>query len=138
MAPRAREPGSQGKDEPDMRIRVANRLALLAAAGVVVATLGAAAAPSTQASQLQYLTASDFRPAALRGFGDLQNTFAWSMNWYKGKLYVGTNEAFLCASYAMFARSFPLLSNVYPPQDPDLAVPCNPDPQALPEAGQIW
>src|SRR5579875_3839386 len=37
------------------------------------------------------------------GFGDPQNSFSWSMAWFGGKLYVGTNRDFLCVEKATAA-----------------------------------
>src|SRR2546427_252725 len=36
------------------------------------------------------LDATDFKKVASGGFGDSHNSFAWSMEWFKGRLYVGT------------------------------------------------
>jgi hypothetical protein len=36
------------------------------------------------------LDATDFTPVASGGFGDPHNGLAWSMEWFKGRLYVGT------------------------------------------------
>ena len=34
------------------------------------------------------------------GFGDRQNSYAWSMQWFKGQLYVGTFRNALCVERA--------------------------------------
>jgi hypothetical protein len=34
----------------------------------------------------------DFNAISTNGFGDCMNTYAWSMAWFKGRLYVGTNR----------------------------------------------
>lgn len=81
------------------------------------------------------LTAEDFSLAAPQGFGDRQNSWAWSMQWWNGHLYVGTNRAWHCAETAAFANAFPNLFT-YPPDDPD--VECTPNPKDLPLQAEIW
>ncbi len=81
------------------------------------------------------LTAEDFSLAASQGFGDRQNSWAWSMQWWNGHLYVGTNRAWHCAETAAFANAFPNLFT-YPPDDPD--VECTPTPEDLPLQAEIW
>ncbi|MCA9869048.1 MAG: hypothetical protein KC487_01470 [Anaerolineae bacterium] len=76
-----------------------------------------------------------FRQAAPQGFGDRQNSWAWSMYWWKGKLYVGTNRAWHCAEHAGLNSAFPLFIK-YPPKDPDAQ--CTPDPTELPLRAEIW
>ncbi len=41
-------------------------------------------------------TASDFHDVALQGFGDPQNWWAWSMEWFNNHLIVGTNRLAGC------------------------------------------
>lgn len=52
------------------------------------------------APQLQGLELSNaaFRKIANNGLGDPLNSYAWSMKWYKGKLYVGTGRIVNCVS----------------------------------------
>ncbi len=76
-----------------------------------------------------------FTPAAPQGFGDRQNSWAWSMYWWRDHLYVGTNRAWQCAERAGMRRAFPLIIK-YPPDDPDVA--CAPDPADLPLQAEIW
>lgn len=42
------------------------------------------------------LTEDDFRQIGAQGFGDAANSYAWSMAWFKDKLYIGTNHNFAC------------------------------------------
>ena len=42
------------------------------------------------------LTEEDFRQIGVQGFGDAANSYAWSMAWFKDKLYIGTNHNFAC------------------------------------------
>ena len=60
---------------------------------------GPVSTPSQSSSNSPLIVANDlvFRQAAPQGFGDRQNSWAWSMYWWKGKLYVGTNRAWHCA-----------------------------------------
>src|SRR5215218_9339178 len=53
-------------------------------------TVGAKAIP---------LRAANFQQAAPRGFGDRNNSWAQSMVWWKGNLYVGTSRQSLCTSW---------------------------------------
>lgn len=41
------------------------------------------------------LDAKDFKKVASAGFGDPHNSHAWSMEWFKGRLYVGTSRDIL-------------------------------------------
>jgi hypothetical protein len=62
------------------------------------------------------------------------------MQWWNGKLYVGTNRAFLCAERAAIHNGLPLLRwfplAKYPPADPDAG--CTPDMHDLPLQAEIW
>ncbi len=86
-------------------------------------------------SGVSALGLDDFQPAALQGFGDRQNGWAWSMLWWNGHLYVGNNHSFHCAETAAINRFFPSLTP-YPPNDPDIE--CTPDPANLDLRAEIW
>lgn len=77
----------------------------------------------------------DFDLAAPQGFGDRQNSWTWSMQWWNGYLYVGTNRAWRCAEVASYHVLFPG-SVPYPPTDPD--VECTENPEDLPMQAEIW
>jgi hypothetical protein len=77
----------------------------------------------------------DFFEAAPQGFGDRQNGWPWSMQWWNGHLYVGTNRAWHCAEVASYHNLFPG-SVPYPPNDPDVV--CTDDPEDLPMQAEIW
>lgn len=77
----------------------------------------------------------DFSQVAPRGFGDRQNSWAWSMQWWRGRLYVGTNRAMRCVEAASTARNFPGLP-LYPPTDPDIE--CADAWEDLPLQAEIW
>lgn len=66
--------------------------------------------------------------------GDRQNSFPWSTQWFKGRLYVGTGRAFMCVTVATADAA--LGRNDYPPTYPD--VECTPDPRDLPLQAEIW
>ena len=71
--------------------------ALLVAAGTIVAT-GSLVGPTVHAQTTRPLTAANFALSSPRGFGDRDNSWAQSMVWWKGHLYVGTGRAALCTS----------------------------------------
>ena len=76
-----------------------------------------------------------FSEIAPQGFGDLHNSKAWSMIWWKDHLYVGTARAHLCVEYAGLAGVYgpPFY---YPPNDPEQS--CTPDTKDLPLQAEIW
>ena len=73
--------------------------------------------------------------ANVQGFGDRQNSWSWSMQWWNGKLYVGANRAEECWSQASLAYNLPDLFQ-YPPTDPDIE--CTDSPQDLLLQAEIW
>ncbi len=86
-------------------------------------------------AEMQFLeNLPDFRLMASGGFGDRHNSFAWSMKWFKGKLYVGTGRAFLCVTAATSDRTAG--THIYPPLVAD--VECTPAIEDLPLAAEIW
>lgn len=121
-------------------MRLSTWLTLCGAAAMVA--LGAHAAyPSvapgyTHAAGLHSLATDEFHEVALQGFGDTNNSYAWAMEWYNNKLYVGTGRAQLCVETEILHQTYPKW--LYPPLDPFLAAPCNPVPQDVPLAAEIW
>jgi hypothetical protein len=82
------------------------------------------------------LIASDFAAINEPGFGDRWNSYPWSMQWWKGHLYVGTNRAFPCVEYYLFHRCYPRLLRYPPRLDPDAGcLECVFD---LPLEAEIW
>jgi len=75
-----------------------------------------------------------FERIATGGFGDRQNSIAWSMGWFNGHLYVGTGRAFLCVTFATSDRQTG--TNLFRPFGPDLA--CAPTIEDLRLAAEIW
>src|SRR5690606_32660876 len=66
---------------------------------------------------------------------DRQNSWAWSMQCWKGLLYVGTNRAWRCAEIASFKSLLPRLFP-YPPDAPDVA--CTSNPVDMPMQAELW
>lgn len=80
------------------------------------------------------LPSIDFEEVAEEGFGDRDNSGVWSMQWWRGKLYVGTSRDWFCWSQAWFALNLPVVP--YPPVDPDMD--CPEDPLDLQLQAEIW
>lgn len=66
------------------------------------------------------------------GFGDPDNTWAWSIKWFQDRLYVGTGRAFQCVSAA--TSDVQQGTSIYPPVNSD----CPPDFRDLALAAEIW
>ena len=75
------------------------------------------------------LVSSDFSMAAPQGFGDRQNSWPWSMEWFNGNLYVGTLRSADC----IFTLGN---QQTYPPTDSDVSCAANPLDLAL--QAEIW
>src|SRR5688572_17459044 len=76
------------------------------------------------------------RATAEGGFGDARNGYAWSMAWFRGRLYVGTARHPLCVEHATMDFYF-LVSGFYR-QHPAPDIRC---PRAIDAAdlrAQIW
>lgn len=118
------------------RLRSRNGRRLLAVAAALAVFL-AALAPSAMADGVPSpsLGPQNFAPAMPEGFADRQNSWAWSMQWWNNKLYVGTNRAYRCVSdwelHVSLPQTYP-----YPPFDPDMA--CTANPANLPLRAEIW
>ncbi|MCA9940506.1 MAG: hypothetical protein KC418_17830 [Anaerolineales bacterium] len=85
------------------------------------------------------LRAEDFRQVNEAGFGERWNTWLWSMVWWKGRLYAGTNRAYPCVEYFNVHTVVPRFQRYPPRLDPDLAVgDCTPSPYDLPLQAEIW
>jgi hypothetical protein len=72
------------------------------------------------------------RTVASGGFGDRANSWAASMQWFKGDLYVGTSRAAQCVTLASMASRLPV--DLYPL----LSAACPADAADLPLAAEIW
>ncbi len=70
------------------------------------------------------------------GFGDVQNSFSWSMAWFKGSLYVGTVRNEQCVEYATY--EFYGVGNYHYSVHPTPYVTCTPDKYDLDLRAEIW
>ena len=123
----------------------ASRFAARGALALALLLSSAGHLPGAAADSGVPLTAKDFSPFVAgpsdptnpfsQGFGDRQNSWAWSMKWWKNKLFVGTSRAYRCYSRASLARIAAFLFP-YPPPDPDQS--CTTDPAELPLQAEIW
>ena len=66
------------------------------AMGALAVTLGLQAALASSVAR----PSGSVTVLAQHGFGDPQNSYAWAMGWFKGKLYVGTGRRVLCVEGA--------------------------------------
>jgi hypothetical protein len=99
-------------------------LAILLAGLVAVIASGASAAPPgvTQVNQ--------------PGFSSDGNSYAWSMQWFNGKLYVGTGRHVLCVERATQDFYFPARNRYVVHPDPDVTCPA--DKYDLDLRAEIW
>jgi hypothetical protein len=79
---------------------------------------------------------SPMRVIAKDGFGDSQNSYAWSMAWFKGALYVGTARSALCVERATIAFYFP--AGGYYDTQPIPGVSCPPTIGDADLRAEIW
>jgi hypothetical protein len=73
---------------------------------------------------------------ARNGFGDARNSYAWSMAWFKGRLYVGTARSAMCVERATI--SFYLPGAGYYSQHPGPGVSCPPSIHDADLRAEIW
>ena len=90
----------------------------------------AATAPSA-ASTGGYVTT-----LAQHGFGDFHNNFAWSMGWFKGRLYVGTGRDVKCVENETDQFYFPFKNDYTTNPAPNTHCPKN--PYNLDLRAEIW
>jgi hypothetical protein len=79
---------------------------------------------------------------AQRGFGDRRNSYAWSMAWFKGRLYVGTARSQVCVENQTLDFYFPRrpligLPRFYQP-NPEPLVHCPKNPWDMDLRAEIW
>ncbi len=103
--------------------------ALLIALSAAAILAGPAAAQETI---YQPVNLGGFVPVELSGFGDSANTWVTSMEWFQGRLYVGTLRSAHCIFMATLVGRFGV--GIYPPPGSD----CSLDPRDLPLAAEIW
>ncbi len=73
---------------------------------------------------------------AQRGFGDHHNSFAWSMIWFKGKLYVGTGRDEICVENETTNFYYPNQGYWVVNAEPNVHCPRNPYDMSL--QAEIW
>jgi hypothetical protein len=70
------------------------------------------------------------------GFGDRQNTYAWAMDWFKGKLYVGTGRNNWCVENAV--TQFYFKFEDFYTNHPAVGVQCAANQYDLDLRAEIW
>ena len=107
------------------------RVALFARVLCVGAALLGVAAPAASGDGLP-------APAAIAqdGFADAQNSYAWSMAWFKGALYVGTARSAMCVEDATIDYYLPG-ADYYRPE-PVPGVSCPPTIHEADLRAEIW
>lgn len=90
--------------------------------------------PAAARAQVLIPGPDDFKIVAPEGFGDRQNSGAWSMQWWNGHLYVGTARAWYCWVQAGLHVQYPEVP--YPPIGSDLD--CAASILLLPLEAEIW
>ncbi|WP_165252328.1 hypothetical protein [Paludisphaera soli] len=83
------------------------------------------------------LTRTDFARTNLPGFGDRHNSYPWSMRWFQGNLYVGTNRDFQCVENATIAFYYPFIL-AFQAIFADPLVPCPLNPAELDLRAEVW
>jgi subtilase family serine protease len=75
---------------------------------------------------------------ATGGFGDSENSYSWSMAWFKGKLYVGTARSVHCVETLTLEFYFPGEGYYRGEKDGLPEAVCPPDPYDLDLRAGIW
>ena len=73
---------------------------------------------------------------AQNGFGDRNNSMAWTMGWFKGKLYVGTGRDESCVENQTIQFYYPAARHYTTNPSPDVHCPANPYNMSL--QAEIW
>lgn len=73
---------------------------------------------------------------AQNGFGNSNNSFAWSMDWFKGKLYVGTGRDEACVELETSTYYYPQTQGYDTNPQPNVHCPANPYNMSL--QAEIW
>ena len=113
------------------RLWFARPRSTIAALVVMCAAVVLPALPSSGA-----VPANVVQEIAKGGFGDSSNDYAWSMAWFKGKLYVGTSRDAQCVENATLDYYYPG-HNFYPGNE-NVGVTCPPDKADLDLRAEIW
>lgn len=102
--------------------------ALLAATALLALTGSTSTALNASSPALEVI--------AQNGFGDNNNSYAWSMDWFDGKLYVGTGRDVLCVEDITVQHFLPLISSYVTNPSPSVRCPANPYDLNL--RAEIW
>lgn len=105
------------------RRRIVGTVAVLAVMSIVQVFTSMAAVP-------------DVPQIASNGFGDPSNSYSWSMEWFKGKLYIGTARNPMCVENALVDFYYPNLGLYVENPAPDLH--CAADKYDLDLRAEIW
>jgi hypothetical protein len=108
------------------------RFPVLLAATALLAAPCLAQDPPPDDIIYQPINEDGLRTVASGGFGDRANSWAASMQWFKGDLYVGTSRASQCVTLASLASRLPV--DLYPFLGPG----CPADAADLSLAAEIW
>lgn len=73
---------------------------------------------------------------AQNGLGERENSYSWSMDWFNGKLYVGTGRDVLCVEDETNQYFVPLEKRYS--TNPAIGVRCPADPYDMDLRAQIW
>jgi len=124
-------PLTTGSDFNDRRARRSglNRPAWLVPAVAFIMMLHWPMPQFTVAAQL---SAGDFRQIGEQGFGDLGNSYAWSIANFKGKIYIGSNRHFICMVSSLGTTG---TDTEFPPK---LPVDCEPDRLDMDLRARLW
>jgi hypothetical protein len=117
-----------------MAFPIIHNLKPRALAWAALATLGIVSLPTPSAGQTSPLS---FAPVSAHGFGDYQNSYSWSMAWFEGNLYVGTNRDFPCVEDATLEFYYPSLASLVPILFPT-HIPCPSNPADMDLRAQVW
>lgn len=109
-----------------MRIKTPAKIAIVASLALTMMVSCAQAGASTPGVST----------IAQNGFGDHNNSYAWSMYWFKGKLYVGTGRDEECMEGATVERYEPGSGAYTTNPSPNLQCPKNPFSMHL--RAEIW
>ena len=102
----------------------------------LVASPAAAAPSSIDAPPMAPSAQGSVTMLAQHGFGDRQNSYAWSMIWFNGKLYVGTGRDVMCVEEETSQFYF-AFSDIYK-TTPAPNVHCTKNPYDLDLRAEIW
>jgi hypothetical protein len=109
--------------------RVSSALGALLVLAALLAFACARTAPSLASESANSVIVKD-------GFGESANSFAWSMGWFEGKLYVGTGRDVLCVENET-SQFFVPLEQKYS-INPSLNVHCPSNPYEMNLRAEIW